>query len=254
MNAKVFDAIVIGGRSVGVALSSVMILRPDDIVDEAFDETDHTWTITTRTGDRQRASIVIAYTEAPSIPGLLPYLGVAVHGVPNYFFITGPDVRGQQQYIAECLNVMARRGSTRIEVLHSTQRTYTDRLRPDHAVNWRRVRRKIRSAFDISSRAAIEDEVYDGRATVHIDDDGHDVRVRLTGHVDPIDGQYHWQGTILDDSPAIDRLPRQATIAIDNRSAAARITERTAQGGYSVVGTGAPPFALGEVEFAVPRR
>ena len=40
--------------------------------------------------------------------------------------------------------------------------------------------------------------MYDGPATVQIGDDDRDVRVRLTGHLDPIDGHYHWQGTIFD--------------------------------------------------------
>jgi hypothetical protein len=44
-----------------------------------------------------------------------------------------------------------------------------------------------------------------------------------------------------------DTFPAQAVVTIGNRSAAARITERTPQGGYSVVGVGAPPFALDEI-------
>src|SRR4051794_1264753 len=139
MNANVFDAIVIGGPSVGVTLSKVMLLRPDDVVGSQFDEMGHTWRVTTRGGASYDASVLISYGPAPSPAGMLPYLGVAVHGLPNRFFISGPDVRGQQQYIAHCLDVMARTDSTRIEVRHSTQRTYTVRYRPGSAVNWRLV-------------------------------------------------------------------------------------------------------------------
>lgn len=249
MNAKVFDAIVIGGRSVGVTLSDVMILRPDEVVGSVFDETGHTWMLQTRAGDSYRASVVIAYGEAPSTAGMLPYLGVAVHGIPNYFFVSGPDVRGQQQYIAECLNAMARTRSTRIEVRRSTQHTYTVRHRPGRTVNWRRVRTKIRSSFDLSPRTRVEDEVYDGPATVQIGDDARDVRVRLTGHLDPIDGHYHWQGTVFD---AADQLPQRVKLTVGERTADARIAERTPWGSYSVVGVGAPPFALDDVEVAVP--
>jgi hypothetical protein len=249
MNAKVFDAIVIGGRSVGVTLSDVMLLRPDEVVGSVFDETGHTLMLQTRAGDSYRASVVIAYGEAPSRADMLPYLGVAVHGIPNYFFVSGPDVRGQQQYIAECLNAMASTRSTRIEVRHSTQRIYTLRHRPGRTVNWRRVRTKIRSSFDLSSRARVQDEVYDGPATVQIGDDARDVRVRLTGHLDPIDGHYHWQGTVFD---AADQLPQQVKLTVGERTADARIAERTPWGSYSVVGVGAPPFALDDVEVAVP--
>ena len=41
-------------------------------------------------------------------------------------------------------------------------------------------------------------------------------------------------------------------MTVGERTADARITEHTAQGGYSVVGVGAPPFALDAVEYAVP--
>jgi len=251
MSANVFDAIVIGGRSVGVSLTKVMILRPDDIVGSEFDEIRHTWTVTTRAGDSHDASVVISYGPAPSPAGMVPYLGVAVHGLPNRFFISGPDVRGQQQYVAQCLNAMARTESTRIEVRHSTQRTYTVRYRPGSTVDWRRIRRKIKSAFDLSSRVTVEDEVYDGPAAVHIDDDIHDVRVRLTGHLDPIDGRYHWQGTVFDELPD-ENPPQRVRLAVGERIAEARIAERTPWGTYSVVGVGEPPFALDEVEFTVP--
>ena len=61
-----------------------------------FDESTHTWTLQ---GEQTRARVLIATDGA--VPdgtdrdglGLAPYLGVAVHGVPNYFLITGPDVR-----------------------------------------------------------------------------------------------------------------------------------------------------------------
>jgi Domain of unknown function (DUF4873) len=251
MTANVFDAIVIGGRSVGVTLSKVMMLRPDDVVAEEFDEVGHTWTVRTRAGDSHVASVVISYGPAPSPAGMVPYLGVAVHGLPNRFFISGPDEHGQQNFVAKCLDAMARTESTRIEVRHSTQRTYTLRHRPGSAVDWRRVRRKMKSAFDLSSRVTVENEVYDGPAAVHIGDDIHDVRVRLTGHLDPIDGRYHWQGTVFDSLPDDNPLPR-VRLAVGERVAEARITERTPWGTYSVVGVGEPPFALDDVEVTLP--
>jgi len=247
--SKIYDVIVVDGRPVGMPVSDVLLLRSVGIVDSVFDETRHTWTLQTRRGDRYDTSVEIAYDEAPVADGMLPYLGVAVHGLPNQFFVTGPDVRGQQQYIAACLNAMARTGSTRIEVRRSTQRTYTDRYKPGARVNWRRLSRKIPSAFDLSSHTGVENEVYDGPAAVLIGGDGHDARVRLAGYLDPIDGRYHWQGTLFGDLPDA-KLPQQVVLAVD-RAAEARITERTPWG-YSVTGVGPPPFALDDVEVAVP--
>ena len=45
--------------------------------------------------------------------------------------------------------------------------------------------------------------------------------------------------------PAASNCRRQMTVAVGDNHAEARITERPPQGGYSVAGVGAPPFALG---------
>jgi hypothetical protein len=119
----------------------------------------------------------------------------------------------------------------------------------------RRRRRKAASAeHEVPSGAAVEDEVFDGPATIAIGDDRHQVRVRLTGHIDPIDGRYHWQGTVFEPLPA-DGLKGSApvTLTVGDRTAPARITEKTPQGGYSVAGVGAPPFVLDDVEVTVPK-
>ena len=86
------------------------------------------------------------------------------------------------------------------------------------------------------------DDVYDGHANLKVADEEHAVRVRLTGRLDPVDGRYHWRGTIFGALPE-DVLRRpEALLTANGRTAAARLTERTPQGGYSVTGVGAPPF------------
>jgi hypothetical protein len=85
--------------------------------------------------------------------------------------------------------------------------------------------------------------VYDGPAVLAIGDSEHAVRVRLTGHLEPIDGRYHWRGTVFEVVPDdVLRTPR-VSLTIGDRTAAARITEKTPWGTYSVTGEGAPPFA-----------
>ena len=84
---------------------------------------------------------------------------------------------------------------------------------------------------------------YDGAANLRIADDDHAVRVRLTGRLDPIDGKYHWRGMVFGALPD-DVLKRpEALLTANGRTAAARLTELTPQGGYSVTGVGSPPFA-----------
>lgn len=223
-----------------------------------FDETTHTWTV----GDRSARVIIVAEGGLPAdiasrADGLEPYLGVAVHGVPNCFLLTGPDTAAQKGYIAKCLDYMDRTGSTRIEVRAGTQRYFNERStgrthRRGHY--WRRVGRKIPSAFEVDSHAddlSVEDAVYSGPATVRIDGQDFRTQARLTGHLDPIDGHYHWQGTIFDTDVDL-KLPQDVIVAVGERTAAARLTERTPWSTYSVAGVGAPPFALDDVDVEVP--
>jgi hypothetical protein len=111
---------------------------------------------------------------------------------------------------------------------------------------WRRTRflpqRKLAEAPEANAAGGFETG-YDGPATLHIAEDDHSVRVRLTGRLDPIDGKYHWRGTVFGALPD-DVLRRpEALLTANGRTAAARLTERSPQGGYSVTGMGAPPFA-----------
>ena len=95
-------------------------------------------------------------------------------------------------------------------------------------------------------------DIYDGPASIRDGDEERRVRVRLSGHLEPIDGRYHWQGTVFESLPDGAKLPQQVILAVGENRAEARITERTPQGGYSVAGVGAPPFALDDLEVDVP--
>jgi cation diffusion facilitator CzcD-associated flavoprotein CzcO len=182
--------------------------------------------------------------------GMEPYLGVAMHGFPNYFMLGGPELDAAVRYVVECLQFM--QGHPRIELRHSTEQVFNERVhlrRPSY--------RLVASAFDLTfdpSSAGRPDDIYDGAATLNLADNYLQVRVRLTGHVDPIDGKYHWQGTVFDQLPA-DLVARagSVSVAVGDRSASARITEQTPQGTHSIAGVGAPPFALAHLELTLPR-
>ncbi|OMB98157.1 hypothetical protein A5733_08685 [Mycobacterium sp. NS-7484] len=91
----------------------------------------------------------------------------------------------------------------------------------------------------------VTEEVYDGFAILDAGGGDRRVHVRLAGHLVPIDGRFHWRGTILD---APDTLaPGAVRISIGTRTVDARITERTSQGTHSIVGVGEPPFELDSV-------
>ncbi|MGX9787922.1 DUF4873 domain-containing protein [Mycobacterium sp. MMS18-G62] len=88
-------------------------------------------------------------------------------------------------------------------------------------------------------------DVYDGPADIRVDDVDHPVRVRLTGHLDPIDGKYHWRGMVYElPSDAALRMPQRVCVSIGPRTAEAQVTEVTPWGTHSVAGVGAPPYAM----------
>ena len=180
--------------------------------------------------------------------GMEPYLGIALHGFPNYFTRTGPDLDAATRDVIECLRLMERH--TRIEVRRSSQQVFNER------VHLRRSSRRLAaSAFDLVSSVSVQDDIYDGPATVTVADICRDARVRIAGHIDPIDGQYHWQGTLFGQFPAevLTRV-RTVTLVVGERSVSARITEETPQVTHSIAGAGSPPFTLADVELAVQQR
>jgi cation diffusion facilitator CzcD-associated flavoprotein CzcO len=176
--------------------------------------------------------------------GMEPFYGVAVRGFPNYFFITGPDPDAQARYVVECLKAMERTASGRIEVRASSQQVFNERAQLRAAEP-----PPVASAFDLSASAPAGEETYDGAATLEIAGTRHSVRVRLTGHLDPIDGHYHWQGTVFGSRSAplsgdIFKQARTGTLIVGECSAPARIVEQTPWGTHSVAGVGTPPYAL----------
>lgn len=170
------------------------------------------------------------------VDGSEPYHGVAVHGFPNYFTVGGPQFAAAMRYVVECLRLLGT--NTRIEVRRSAQGVFNERVHL-HQPTWR-----IEvAAFDLSSSGGPRDS-YEGPATLTVDDSSLQVRVQLAGRVEPIDGQYHWQGTVFGQISDEFRHARSVTVTVGERSATARITERTPQGAHSIAGAGDPPFPL----------
>ncbi|WP_372513054.1 DUF4873 domain-containing protein [Mycobacterium cookii] len=175
------------------------------------------------------------------IDGAEPYLGVALHGLPNYFTLGGPDRQAALQSVIVCLRIAA--GNTRIEVRRSTQQVFNERA---HLIG--PSPRPRASAFDLTPSLDATGDVYDGAATLTLAGTCQQVRVRLAGHLDPIDGQYHWQGTVFDTlAEDLVNQSRTVSLAVGDRNTPARITEKTPQGTHSIAGVGPPPFALANV-------
>jgi len=193
-----------------------------DIAEARFDNAGETWTVTTSGGECATAAVVV--DARPSANAT-----IAAHGVPNYFRIPGPDVRRQARYVVRCLRLFQRTGARRIEA--RKRLSGRGRLRP------------LGAQFYLSGSEPGPDEVFDGQATLTFG--GQDIRsrVRLIGHLDPIDGRYHWQGTVFEPLPGGARGRTAAvTLTIDDRTAAARVVEQTPWGTTMIAGVGDPPF------------
>jgi hypothetical protein len=194
-----------------------------------FDNDTDTWTLTTADGRTLTGRILLDTTPRQDDT-------VAVHGVPNYFRIPGPHTESQARYVTGCIDALQRSGSTRIE---ARSRVRVHRLLPTRGP----------SRFYLTDAVGTDDEIYIGPATLTHDGQDHHTRVRLTGHFDPIDGQYHWQGMLYADLPGEKVAGSRVSIRIGEHTAAARISEQTPWGTLSVVGAaGYPPFPLADVE------
>ncbi|AKK26713.1 DUF4873 domain-containing protein [Mycobacterium sp. EPa45] len=90
---------------------------------------------------------------------------------------------------------------------------------------------------------ADESGVFDGDAELDVAGVRCPVRVRLAGHLDPIDGRYHWQGLAYG-APDDVEAGKPAKLRIGDRSAAVRIVEKVPSGQLMVSGVGAPPYDL----------
>lgn len=216
------SAIVIGAVPPGLELADRTVLA--DRAAAHFDTSAETWTVTACDGSTATAPIVV-----DARPSASP--AVASHGVPNYFRIPGPDVRRQARYVARCVRLVELSGAARMEARSTV---VVHRWRPD----------PVGSRFYLTGSQPALDDVYDGPATVAVG--GHRIfsRVRLVGHLDAVDGRYHWQGMVFAALPESARARAAGvTLTIEDRTASARLVEQTPWGTHTIAGVGAPPFA-----------
>lgn len=200
-----------------------------------FDNDTDTWTVTGADGTTRTTRIVVDTTARDDRI-------VAAHGTPNYFRIPGPNTARQARYIAAVLAGMLRGGATRIE---ARSRLRVHPLLPTRGL----------SRFYLAGSVGVDEDTYDGPATLTHDGREYASRVRLTGHFDPIDGRYHWQGMLYAELPGERVTGSTVSIRIGAHTAEARISDQTPWGTLSVRGAaGYPPFPLETVELALPPR
>lgn len=195
-----------------------------------FDSAGDTWTVTVPDGEQLTARALVDTTA--SRDGV-----VAAHGTPNRFRIPGPHTRRQARYVARLLDGLQRSGASRIE-------SRCPRLRVHPLLGTRGL-----SRFYLTGAVGIDDETYDGPAVLTHNGEHYPTRVRLAGHFDPIDGQYHWQGMFFTDLPGAGVTGSKVSIRIGEHTAEGRVAERTPWGTLTVMGAaGYPPYPLEDSE------
>ncbi|UVO12179.1 DUF4873 domain-containing protein [Mycobacterium sp. SVM_VP21] len=201
-----------------------------------FDSGTDTWTVTTTDGEELTARTLIGTAASTDD-------AVARHGVPNRFHIPGPHTHRQARYVARLIDALRRSGASRIE-------SRSPRLRVHPLLPTRGI-----SRFYLTGSVGVDDETYDGPAVLTHNGEDYPTRVRLTGHFDPIDGQYHWQGMFFNELPGASVTGSKVSIRIGEHTAEGRVAERTPWGTLTVIGAaGYPPFPLEDVEIAMPPR
>ncbi|MGC5257951.1 DUF4873 domain-containing protein [Gordonia sp. DT218] len=182
----------------------------------------------------------LAVREAPSPDG--GYLGVASAGRPGEFFLTDERAIG---YLVDLIEHFAVTGARSVVVRRTIENDWA-------AVGSERTRRKRLRTFrpddyDWVGTESIDDDVFDGDATLSADGDEIFAHLRISGYLDPLDGLYHWAGTAFgtDVRTWKDDRVKHVTVSIGDREPVdARLAEVTPSGAVRVVGVGAPPYAL----------
>ncbi|WP_446222721.1 DUF4873 domain-containing protein [Nocardia sp. IBHARD005] len=199
---------------------------------------------------REARTLDVAWSHAP-----VTFHGIATHGFPNLFFAGGtePVVReplsahsDRVDLIATWVRALQRHSGTRIEVRASTQHEY--HRRSDLTPRTRRPGRPKPHHFDITVAADRHpNHDYAGPALLDLPGAEYSVIATLTGHLDPIDGRYHWYGRLdpTETSTVPEPTRASAFLVLPGREpAAAHLTERDPWGNLRVTGIGTPPFAL----------
>ena len=101
-----------------------------------------------------------------------------------------------------------------------------------------------------------EESGYDGAAVLLVGDHELPVTVHLDGHLEPLDGLFHWYGRIERSAAVVGAKDSGATtgslVIADRSPAELRLAEYDPWGHVQVRGTGAPPYPMGCVQIELP--
>lgn len=245
--------VVLGDRVPGV---DGAVLAPSEVEGLRFRPERDAWSLSARSGEAEYDLVVLSRAAVEiDVPAIDPrveaprtvgpddaeraYLGMLVDGVPNLVLLDG-SAAGLAT-LRVWLRWMYTEAATRIA------------SRPPVTAEWVQRGRHIpprpdRDAIDLSNDHVRDEGVFAGAAVLRSGEYEAISPVRLSGHLEPLDGNYHWYGTVddLEIGAALKTMPRgSVTVAVGGgEPAPAMVTDRTVWGTYRLVGVGAPPFPL----------
>jgi hypothetical protein len=102
-----------------------------------------------------------------------------------------------------------------------------------------------------------DEDGYRGPARLDTGDTTIDVEVVLGGHLEPLDGKYHWYGRVVQND-AVDAAKKGGATTVglaiaDGANAEGRLAEHDYWGNMRITGLGRPPFERAEVEVTFVR-
>jgi hypothetical protein len=95
--------------------------------------------------------------------------------------------------------------------------------------------------------SVVDEDGYQGPATLVLEDREVQVEVDLRGHFQPIDGRYHWYGRVQA-SPELEELvggkKRPALLRTQNGEATGEVSDPDPWHRYRITGVSKPPFKV----------
>jgi hypothetical protein len=233
------------------------VVNPADVAELTFHPDTDSWSIAGPAGGQDHALLVVDAADAAalrlSIPQLDPrvgpptgltgpaYLGMLFDGVPN-LVVVDPDSAAALRTLGSWVDWMRVEGATRLT------------SRPPVTADWQRKsagrfpHRADRDAVDLSDAFLREDGVVAGIAVFTIGDTDRTAPVRLSGHLEPLDGHYHWYGVVDDVEVGAElKAAKKGTLVVSMAGAApvpATAGDRTGWGTVRISGVGEPPYPI----------
>jgi len=241
-------------------IDGIQVIEADDVASESFDDGADCWLLALKGGgvSTARAVVDVRPTDTAKVgrDGITPsssverfgthaYLGVARHGFPNRFTAENADAVA---HVVACLQALANRGCTRVEVKSHVQCQFSRNMDAGRA---KLNPRKAALADYEFTRAEDrdDDEDYRGPALL-IGADGRqiEVSVHLLAVFQPIENSVRWTGRVQqsDELSGLHReLNQPVQIRIgDGEPRPALLVDSDPWGGSHIVGAGEAPYPM----------